>query len=575
MKILPIDSLELSGYRSFGEKTQRFEQFTKVNLLIGQNNCGKSNVLKYIHNHLSDIEPRIRLDSFDRHIGHTGDINYGYRISAARYDAFITELLSPTHTEIHFQNQETLRRILIKKSHLDSSENGPWIQIKENHTYNLAPWIPAFSDIENQLLVNLWNALTRKSGGSRDQNWIPEILEKIHKPFPRFKSVLIPAIREIGEQGSLSEDFSGNGIIERLAKLQNPSPEKQDDKRRFEKIGDFLKNVTGNSSAQIEIPYDRNTIVIHMDGKSLPLESLGSGIHEVIILAAAATVLSDHVICMEEPELHLNPLLQKKLIRYLQEETNNQYLIATHSAALMDADNAEIYHLQLLNGQTIVERVSSNQARSNICHDLGYHPSDLLQSNSIIWVEGPSDRIYLNWWIKHLDPGLIEGIHYSIMFYGGRLASHLSAEDIDASLLDLISLRHLNRRSAIVIDSDKTNPYSRINATKLRLKDEFTADFGCVWITSGREIENYIQPKYLMDAISTVHPSYSVASKMGKFDNCLTVKSKKGQEIQASKIEIAKNITDKHGPDLNILDLRKQLETLISFIKESNPSDRF
>ncbi|OZB48799.1 MAG: hypothetical protein B7X60_03080 [Polynucleobacter sp. 39-45-136] len=573
MKNLPINSLELSGYRSFGEKAQRFEQFAKVNLFIGQNNCGKSNVLKYIHNHLSDIEPRVRLNSFDRHIGYTGEINYGYRVSAASYDTFITELLSPTHTEIHFQNQETLRRILIKKSYLDSSENGPWIQIKENHTYNLAPWIPAFGDIENQLLVNLWSALTKKSGGSRDQHWIPEILEKIHKPFPRFKSALIPAIREIGEQGSLSEDFSGNGIIERLAKLQNPSPDKQEDKRRFEKIGDFLKNVTGNSSAEIEIPYDRNTIVIHMDGKSLPLESLGSGIHEVIILAAAATVLSDHVICMEEPELHLNPLLQKKLVRYLQEETNNQYLIATHSAALMDADNAEIYHLQLQDGQTIIERVSSNQARSNICHDLGYHPSDLLQSNSIIWVEGPSDRIYLNWWIRHLDPGLIEGIHYSIMFYGGRLASHLSAEDIDASLLDLISLRHLNRRSAVVIDSDKTNPHSKINATKLRLKDEFTADFGSAWITSGREIENYIQPKYLRDAINTVHPSYSVASKMGKFENCLTVKSKKGQEIQASKVEIAKNITEQHEPDLNILDLRRQLETLISFIKESNPSD--
>lgn len=570
MKNLPIDSLELSGYRSFGEKAQRFEQFAKVNLLIGQNNCGKSNVLKYIHNYLSDIEPRVILNSFDRHIGYTGEVNYGYRINAARYDTFITELLSPTHTEIHFQNQETLRRILIKKSHLDSSENGPWIQIKENHTYNSAPWIPAFSDIENQLLVNLWSALTRKSGGSRDQHWIPEILEKIHKPFPRFKSALIPAIREIGEQGSLSEDFSGNGIIERLAKLQNPSPDKQEDKRRFEKIGDFLKNVTGNSSAEIEIPYDRNTIVIHMDGKSLPLESLGSGIHEVIILAAAATVLNDHVICMEEPELHLNPLLQKKLIRYLEEETNNQYLIATHSAALMDAENAEIYHLQLQNGQTVVERVSSNQARSNICHDLGYHPSDLLQSNSIIWVEGPSDRIYINWWIRSLNPELIEGIHYSIMFYGGRLASHLSAEDIDTSLNDLISLRHLNRRSMIVIDSDKSSPRARINKTKTRLAKEFSNDFGHAWISSGREIENYINPEWLKTAISALHPIYRSNSLMGKFDNCLAIESDKTKNAHASKVSIAKFITENYQPNFGILDLKSQLDLLLQFIKDSN-----
>lgn len=571
---LLIKSLALSGYRSFGRETQHFERFAKVNLLIGQNNCGKSNVLRYIHNHLSDSGSSHRFDSYDRHIGYLGKIDYGYKVDVKSYDNFITELLATGDTQIHFQNRETLRNILIKKSHLDSSNDGPWFYINENHTYDSTSWIQALTNIDHQALHNLWNALTGRTGGSKDQHWIPEILEKIHKPYPSFKSAFIPAIREIGEQGSSSEDFNGNGIIERIAKLQNPSADRQDDKRRFEQINNFLRNVTGNISAKIEIPHERNTIVVHMDNKSLPLDSLGSGIHEVIILAAAATVLTNHVICMEEPELHLNPLLQKKLIRYLQDETNNQYVIATHSAALMDTDNAEIYHLQLEDGQTAVHRVSSNQARANICHDLGYHPSDLLQSNSIIWVEGPSDRIYINWWIKSLSPELIEGIHYSIMFYGGRLASHLSAEDIDASLNNLISLRHLNRRSTIVIDSDKSSAQSRINKTKLRLKDEFSSDFGYAWITNGREIENYIHSEILRDAINTIHPSYSVASKMGKFDNCLTVKSSRGQETQASKVMIAKYIAEKYSPDVNSLDLKKQLEALIHFIKESNPADR-
>lgn len=574
MKKLPIESLAISGYRSFGGTTQFFDNFAKVNLLIGQNNCGKSNILRYIHNHLSNMEPPSRFNTYDRHIGHTGQINYGYKISLKNIDSFTTELLPATHTEIQFNNREILRRILVEKAHLDLSDDGPWFHIRENHTYDMTPWMAALTNIDNHSAQSLWRALTQKSGGSRDQHWIPDILEKIHRPYPNFKSAFIPAIREIGEQGSSSNDFNGNGIIERLAKLQNPSADRQEDKKRFEQINDFLRNVTGNVSAQIEIPHERNTIVVHMDGKSLPLESLGSGIHEVIILAAAATVLSNYVICMEEPELHLNPLLQKKLVRYLQDETSNQYLIATHSAALMDTENAEIYHLQLHHGETVVKRVSSNQARANICHDLGYHPSDLLQSNSIIWVEGPSDRIYLNWWIKYLDPGLIEGIHYSIMFYGGRLASHLSAEDLDTSLLDLISLRHLNRRSAIMIDSDKSSAQSRINKTKSRLKDEFSADLGFAWVTSGREIENYIQAEFLQNAINTIHPSYSITSKMGKFDNCLIVQSRNGQKTQASKIMVAKYITEKYGPDLNTLDLKKQLETLISFIKESNPSDR-
>ena len=86
-----------------------------------------------------------------------------------------------------------------------------------------------------------------------------------------------------------------------------------------------------------------DTILVHMDGKALPLSSLGTGIHEVIILASAATLLQRNVVCMEEPELHLNPILQKKLMRYLLQHTDNQYFITTHSAAIMDLPDAEVF----------------------------------------------------------------------------------------------------------------------------------------------------------------------------------------------------------------------------------------
>ncbi len=298
-----------------------------------------------------------------------------------------------------------------------------------------------------------------------------------------------------------------------------------------------MRNVIDNDTATIEIPHFRDTILVHINGKSLPLESLGTGIHEVIILAAAATILENTVICMEEPELHLNPLLQKKLVRYLA-STSNQYFITTHSAALMDTPEAEIYHIKIENGQSIAERATSDKQRSGICEDLGYHPSDLLQANCVIWVEGPSDRIYLNHWIKTLSPELlspelIEGIHYSIMFYGGRLASHLTGDDIDESIDNFISLRRLNRRGVIVIDSDKQKKSAPINATKTRLIEEFNSGPGHAWVTEGREIENYLNPDNIKRAISNVHPSSQSNNTMGQFANTLTITTKSGKKEQA------------------------------------------
>jgi predicted ATP-dependent endonuclease of OLD family len=324
--------------------------------------------------------------------------------------------------------------------------------------------------------------------------------------------------------------------------------------------------VTDNSSARIEVPHERDTILVHMDGKTLPLGSLGTGIHEVIILAAAATTLDETVVCMEEPELHLNPILQKKLIRYLSDSTTNQYFVTTHSAALMDTPNAEVYHVQMRDGQSIVERATSDRHRSAVCEDLGYHPSDLLQANCVIWVEGPSDRLYLNYWIKSISPTIVEGIHYSIMFYGGRLASHLSGNYLDEEIGDFISLRRLNRRGVIVIDSDRDKKGAWINATKKRLQDEFDKGPGYAWITDGREIENYLSSDQVKEAIKKTKPSAKSTSKFAKYENVLSITTRGNKETQASKVDVARHITGAYESDFKILDLDKQIRKLVNFI---------
>ncbi|HQS58670.1 MAG: hypothetical protein B7Y56_11185 [Gallionellales bacterium 35-53-114] len=578
---LPIISFAIGGYRSFGNKVQRFGKLSRINLFIGQNNSGKSNVLRFLH----DVYPSwvngnnsFNLGPLEAHlptratfIASSNSISL-CKDTQGNFTEFVREI-SPKipQDKYHQRWLSLLLNVFLKKSELEGTGEKLWFDFNVNRALITSNWSEAFQVIDDYNFLHLWEALTGQRNGSRNQHWFPETLAYLTPSLAPINVKMIPAIRQVGKQGSASEEFSGEGIIERLAKLQHPNVHNQSDKEKFEKINKFLRNVIDNDTASIDIPHDRDTILVHISGRTLPLESLGTGIHEVIILASAATILENSVICMEEPELHLNPILQKKLVRYLLEATDNQYFITTHSAALMDTPTAEIYHIKLEAGQSITEHATSDKLRSEVCEDLGYHPSDLLQSNCVIWVEGPSDRVYINHWLNFVSQKFVEGIHYSIMFYGGRLASHLSADDEDNSIGDFISLRRLNRRGVIVIDSDKKEKGARINDTKKRLRDEFDSGPGYAWITEGREIENYLKSEVIKEAISKIHPKANINSTFGQYENTLSIKTAAGKDAQALKIGVAKYIVENYGADLSQLDLKKQIQNLVAFIAESNP----
>ncbi|MFE2500822.1 AAA family ATPase [Streptomyces rubiginosohelvolus] len=562
--------LGISNYRSFVGDIQYSGALGSVTLLAGQNNAGKSNFLRFLK---KVSVGKITLSVLDTPQNSPASV-CEYSL-AFPYEKALKRLQGESKAA------EKALRDLYSHSSLEKFESGiAWInfradgRVSENQFDSVIEDLGTFAGASRVIAGEYNTQSTLQAGRSNivrltqrlTDDWgLRQIPVVVIEAFRQIQ----PLIPEVSTEGS----HEGAGLLDKLQRLQNPSAEKYHEAAaKFDAINRFLKNVLDDDTAELQVQYDAQVLNVHHGGRMLPLQNLGTGIHQVVVLAVAATVLEQTVVCIEEPEVHLHPILQRKFIQYLANETNNQYLIATHSAHLLDHRNVSVVHVSHDGQRTELRPAQSPSALFNICSDLGYKPSDLLQTNAVIWVEGPSDRIYLNHWIRKLHNGLVEGIHYSIMFYGGGLLNQLTA--LDEEVTDFIKLRRLNRNLAIVIDSDKRYARMSINATKKRVRDEFQTGEGggFAWVTEGYTIENYVPPALLRAAVAEVHPLARKLEWQGNnWENPLHLKNRVGKPAQPDKSKIARNVCEKWvDPLTRGSHLYKNVQMCIEFIQRAN-----
>lgn len=595
---MTISGFGIAGFRSFGAIEQRIGPFAKINLIVGQNNTGKSNVLTalgFVRAALSHTTGRATTDTFNQL--NVDDLNrcrnapnaqrtFSVLLAVSKQDFYdymqfqfpsFKEKLAGHNPraisdEIHSRFSNPNGQVWLKYLAQDLSCIGP-------EPKTLVQQITAADRSVHVAWELAWQSINSKRGGAIS-DWVSDVLraltDRARLQFPPMHSIHSDRRVTADSIDPSDRTLNGEGLIVLLAQLERPEAHELERAQVFKKIVEFAREVLEDPSVDLEIPHTRKTILIAKDGRKLPIEALGTGIRQVIIFAAAASTISDSFITIEEPETNLHPTLQRKLISFLAHETTNTYFITTHSAHILDAGDAAICRVDMVNGMTTLTNVNGPNEQFELCRSLGYRASDLVQSPCVIWVEGPSDRIYVAHWLKQVDETLSEGIHYSVMFYGGRLLSHLTATDVEEDVNSFISLRRLNRFVALIMDSDRTAAGVRINATKTRIKKELTdppQDTSFVWITEGREIENYLPPEIMAAAIRShrdgaVPFSYPVETDY-KYAKAYSFSNAKGIEVTtADKVAIALSACMLKTPDY--LGRDRRVAELAVFIRLAN-----
>lgn len=571
-----LDGFTVSHFRNFAEEPQAVKPLARINIFIGSNNSGKSNVLRFVERVLSPLltpgrSSAIKLTRADapRQGG-----SATHHVVFATVEGMIASLQNSVSAWQPRWSEE-----LRKHGDQDGLLALPISSQSVTAGHYFARESPLPDNLNPGYWQAMWRALTgASSSGDLPRHWYPGVMDKlIQHVMQSVEPYYIPSFRQIPTR--LPEDFGSEythavsesrHIIDDLAELALPAWDEQHKRESFEKLRSFIGQVIDDPDVAIEIPADRTTINVNTGGTFLPIEALGSGVHEVVILAAEIVLRRNSTILLEEPEIHLHPNLQRRFMQFLVEETENQIFITTHSAGIIDTPQARVFGVDNVPPARVSPLVTS-QDKFRACREMGYKASDLLQSNSIIWVEGPSDRIYVRQWIKDAAPELVEGVHYSIMFYGGKLLSALSAVD-DAAFTDFISILPINRHPAVIMDSDLGWSAQSLRGTKQRVIDELKSVRGISWVTAGREIESYYDYSSRNAAVRAVHrKARALSGGKNRYAKPLNFIDDGGQTVTKGfdKIAIANYLVQSVGSP-NSFDFSERIAQLVAFIRVAN-----
>jgi hypothetical protein len=186
----------------------------------------------------------------------------------------------------------------------------------------------------------------------------------------------------------------GSQVAAVLFNLKNGTKEERE---KFEKIQEYFSSLF--PTLKMNVTKQGPTIVIEkiQTGHEVPLEFIGAGIAQMIILLTHIVGSAARVFLVDGPELHLHPHSQRLLQKVFEESTaNNQLLVITHSPQFVNLQEPDsIILIREVGGRSRVIRLNqdylSEEEKNRLSRIVRSEDKEFLFSRRVLLVEGETE----------------------------------------------------------------------------------------------------------------------------------------------------------------------------------------